>query len=112
MSKNSNLTSAERVLAHKRKKLDRASAYKKRKITIDSLLPKVNYNADYITANFPTIRTAVLNNDIDSLKALVKDKIDLNIECNYAIKTASEKGYKDIVEYLIVNGADVTAGGN
>ena len=55
------------------------------------------------------MRKIVENNDLKTLKLIVKQKIDVSFHNNSLIIFACEKGYADIVEELIRLGSDVNA---
>ena len=49
---------------------------------------------------------AVKNNDLDSMKYLLEQEVDLHVYDNKALQHAAEKGHLEIVKYLLEQGAD------
>jgi len=58
-------------------------------------------------------RDYIRNNDIDSIKSLLKDGWDPSVDDNFAIKSACDKGHLEIVKLLLQDErVDPSAGGN
>jgi len=54
---------------------------------------------------------AACNNDLESVKSLIKDGANVHVDEGYCIRNAAGNGHLEIVKYLISNGAKISSQG-
>jgi ankyrin repeat protein len=53
--------------------------------------------------------TAIANNDIYSIKLLLKNNVDIHADNDFALRWASQCGHLELIKLLLENNADIHA---
>jgi ankyrin repeat protein len=56
-----------------------------------------------------TFKTCAENGDIELVKSLLQEGVNIHIENNYALRWSSSNGHLEVVRYLVEQGADIHA---
>ena len=72
----------------------------------------VSQGVDVQTDNNLAVQCASENGHLEDVKYLVSQGADVTANGNYAVQFASENGHLEVVKYLVSQGADVTADNN